>query len=301
MKTKIKIVPIFLILFLLSQSSSAQDWFPLDVGNRWDYSVRYLNHGGTYTYDTIFVEIIDEVVLNNKKYYNCSNPLFFGGERLFVENDSLYIYDSMDSTDCLVFAFNLSDSTGYKPCLFDTAIVIEYSVFNIFGYEDTTQIQVTSDIYEFSKKFGFKFKARYNTLYEIEHQLSGCIISGVTYGELLVSVENETESPKEFSLSQNYPNPFNPSTKIQFTIPTSPLNPSPYQGEGNRERLITLKVYDVLGNEVATLVNQEKPTGSYEVEFNSHSGSVRNLPSGIYFYQLKTSSFVETKKMVLLK
>jgi hypothetical protein len=281
MKTKIKIVPVFLIIFLLSQSSSAQDWFPLEVGNRWDYSVRYLNHGGTYI-DTIFVEIIDEVVLNNKKYYNCSNPLFFGGERLFVENDSLYIYDSMDSTDCLVFAFNLSDSTGYKPCLFDTAIVIEYSVFNIFGYEDTTQIQVTSDIYEFSKKFGFKFKARYNTLDEIEHQLSGCIISGVTYGELLVSVENETESPKEFSLFQNYPNPFNPSTNFRYSIPT--------------QSFVIIRVYDILGNEIETLVNEERASGTYEITWYAES-----LPSGIYFYRIQAGSFVETKKMVLLR
>ncbi len=60
--------------------------------------------------------------------------------------------------------------------------------------------------------------------------------------------------------------------------------------------MVTLKVYDILGNEVATLVNEEKPAGTYEVEFNA-SG----LPSGVYFYQLKTGSFVETKKMLLLK
>ena len=66
-------------------------------------------------------------------------------------------------------------------------------------------------------------------------------------------------------------------------------------------RFTILQVYDVLGNEIATLVNEEKRAGSYEVEFNSHSGSVRNLPSGIYFYQLKTSSFVETKKMIIVK
>ena len=100
----------------------------------------------------------------------------------------------------------------------------------------------------------------------------------------------------DFELHQNYPNPFNPSTKIKFTIPTSPLNPSPYQGEGNRERFITLKVYDVLGNEVATLVNEEKPAGIYEVEFKA-----AHLSSGIYFYQLKAGSFVETKKMVVMK
>jgi hypothetical protein len=68
-------------------------------------------------------------------------------------------------------------------------------------------------------------------------------------------------------------------------------------------------VYDLLGREIATLVNEEKPAGQYEVEFNSHSGEVRNLPSGVYFYQLKAvdpesssgQGFVETKKMILLK
>ena len=92
-----------------------------------------------------------------------------------------------------------------------------------------------------------------------------------------------------FDLNQNYPNPFNPSTKIKYSV--------------NSTQKVTLKVYDLLGREIATLVNVEKPAGEYEVEFNaaSHSGEVRNLPSGIYFYQLKAGQYVETKKMVLLK
>jgi hypothetical protein len=118
-----------------------------------------------------------------------------------------------------------------------------------------------------------------------------------------VSIKTDKRLPTVFSLEQNYPNPFNPTTKIKFTIPTlptgqagSPLNPSPYQGEGQRERLITLKVYDVLGSEIATLVNEEKPPGSYELEFNA-----TELTSGIYFYQLKAGSFIQTKKLVLMK
>lgn len=99
-----------------------------------------------------------------------------------------------------------------------------------------------------------------------------------------------------FILYQNFPNPFNPVTKIKFTIPTSPLNPSPYKGERNRERLITLIVYDVLGKEIATLVNEEKPAGNYEVEFNGNG-----LTSGVYFYQLSADGFVQTKKMLMLK
>jgi hypothetical protein len=99
--------------------------------------------------------------------------------------------------------------------------------------------------------------------------------------------EGQITTPKEFSLSQNYPNPFNPSTIIHYAV--------------SSRQFVSLKVYDVLGNEVATLVNEEKPAGEYVVEFNSHSGEVWNLPSGIYFYQLKAGTFIKTKKMVLLK
>ena len=105
------------------------------------------------------------------------------------------------------------------------------------------------------------------------------------------SVEEDNVIPTEFFLYQNYPNPFNPTTKIKYSIPESPL-----PGGDGRGGLVTLKVYDVLGNEIATLVNEEKPAGSYEIEFN---GS--NLLSGIYFYQLRAGTFIQTKKMVLLR
>jgi hypothetical protein len=85
-----------------------------------------------------------------------------------------------------------------------------------------------------------------------------------------------------YELFQNYPNPFNPSSVISYQLPVG--------GD------VTLKIYDVLGNEIATLVNEYKPAGKYEVEFSAAS-----LPSGVYFYQLKAGSFVETKKMLLLK
>ncbi|HEY6626326.1 MAG TPA: T9SS type A sorting domain-containing protein, partial [Ignavibacteriaceae bacterium] len=95
-----------------------------------------------------------------------------------------------------------------------------------------------------------------------------------------------------FILEQNYPNPFNPSTKIKFSLPQTG---SPLLG-GARGGLISLKVYNVLGNEVATLVEEYKPAGSYEIKFDA-SG----LPSGIYFYQLKAGNFIQTNKMVYLK
>ncbi len=101
-----------------------------------------------------------------------------------------------------------------------------------------------------------------------------------------VYAEQETQQPDEFVLFQNYPNPFNPSTHIGFRIADFGY--------------VSLQVYDVLGNEVATLVDEYKPAGSYEVEFNPAS-SIKNTASGIYFYQLKADSFIQTKKMILLQ
>jgi hypothetical protein len=91
----------------------------------------------------------------------------------------------------------------------------------------------------------------------------------------------------EFKLEQNYPNPFNPSTKINFQI--------------SNVGFVSLIVYDVLGNEIATLVNEEKPAGSYEVDFNSRDLIHQTLPSGIYFYKLQAGEYINTKKMILLK
>ena len=107
-------------------------------------------------------------------------------------------------------------------------------------------------------------------------------------------------TPKEFVLYQNYPNPYNPTTKIKYEIPLG-FAASPFNKGGTKGGFVTLKVYDVIGNEVATLVNEEKQPGVYEVEFNSHSDEGQNLSSGIYFYQLKAGRFTDTKKMILMK
>ena len=136
---------------------------------------------------------------------------------------------------------------------------------------------------------------------EIFYYISATSNSGRTVAKPLVApegffnflVENSVTNladnfkPEGFYLSQNYPNPFNPTTKIQFRIS--------YGG------FVNLKVYDILGNEVGTLVNEEKPAGTYEVELNSHSDNVQNIPSGVYFYTLKAGPFIDSKKMVLLK
>lgn len=108
----------------------------------------------------------------------------------------------------------------------------------------------------------------------------------------ITSTEYESSVPDKFNLSQNYPNPFNPTTKIKFTI----LSAGTY-----RNTPVKLIIYDVLGNEIATLVNEEKPPGVYEVIFNVKDLINQFPTSGIYFYQLRTSFKIQTKKMILLK
>jgi len=105
----------------------------------------------------------------------------------------------------------------------------------------------------------------------------------------LVAVEKEISPPSDFILYQNYPNPFNPSTKIGFRISSA-------SGGG----FVSLTVYDVLGNEAATLVDEYKPAGEYEVEFSPES-SIKHPSSGIYFYQLNAGGTIQTKKMIYLK
>ena len=108
----------------------------------------------------------------------------------------------------------------------------------------------------------------------------------VSVVDIPVTVEDET-LPSQFQLSQNYPNPFNPNTKIKYSIPQSSN--------------VVIKVFDILGYEIESLINEQKPPGEYEVEFNSTGLNHQSLPSGIYFYRIQAGNYVETKKMVLLR
>ncbi len=107
-------------------------------------------------------------------------------------------------------------------------------------------------------------------------------------GVVSINADKTDNAPSQFTLFQNYPNPFNPTTNIQYSVVTT--------------QYVSLKVYDVLGNEVATLVNEEKQPGSYQVSFNTQqTTNNRQLSSGVYFYQLRASNFVQTRKMIVLK
>jgi len=139
-----------------------------------------------------------------------------------------------------------------------------------------------------------------NWVYEFVFNTAGifpyyCVVHGGPGGQGMsgvITVENATDvndnsiSVYKFELDQNYPNPFNPSTTISYQLPMSSK--------------ITLKVYNIVGDEVATLVNEEKSAGSYRVNFDASSYS-GGLSSGIYFYKLQAGPYSGTKEMILLK
>jgi hypothetical protein len=115
------------------------------------------------------------------------------------------------------------------------------------------------------------------------------------YSQLIGIHPISSSLPKEFRLFQNYPNPFNPSTKIKFQIPLNKAKPGSDVG-GERGLSVRLIVYDILGRDIATLVNERLKPGTYEVEWEAS-----NFPSGVYFYKLQAESFKQTKRMVLIK
>lgn len=134
--------------------------------------------------------------------------------------------------------------------------------------------------------YDLKQNGDYNILISMRHTLyeqTSRFLTKIYRPDSLSSVANYDQNlPESSRLEQNYPNPFNPTTTFEYSIKTPGL--------------VTLKVYDILGTEVASLVNERKEPGNYSVAFNA-----TNLPSGIYFYTLTSGNFIDTKKLIMLK
>lgn len=198
----------------------------------------------------------------------------YNGQIIYSGDSMIYIYDISD------FVF----STLYNNYNYVDSVLQADSVAKAFA-GNTNSTAYYSKMWELSKGFTTKlFK-------DASHKLTCLIYSAWINAGSPVSVEDERtlQSPVTFNLYQNYPNPFNPTTKISWQ-----------SSVGSHQNL---KVYDVLGNEVATLVDEYKTAGSYEVNFNAGG-----LSSGIYFYRiailsdkLRVGSFIKTKKMILLR
>ncbi|MCH7964786.1 MAG: T9SS type A sorting domain-containing protein, partial [Bacteroidetes bacterium] len=169
-----------------------------------------------------------------------------------------------------------------------------YSSSNVNFY--WSKIEGTEDLPIYFSPTGFFDDRNMKNIFiePIRKELFLGTAEGIYKTTIITSVNEYDKKVLDFSLSQNYPNPFNPNTKIVFAIPSN--LPDGKAGVNRETSNVTLKVYDVLGIEIATLVNEELEAGKYEIDFIA-----RDLPSGIYFYTFRSGSFVKTKKMVLIK
>ncbi|GAB6283032.1 MAG: glycoside hydrolase family 31 protein [Ignavibacterium sp.] len=159
-------------------------------------------------------------------------------------------------------------------------------------FVNNQKYELDSDSINFTiKENAVWYNANEKLLYvKIHSSTEEKVITDIYGSQIYVDIKDFVQPEFGFKLYQNYPNPMNPDTKIKFTIPASSKSYPKYR------TFVQLNVYDILGNEVATLVNEEKSAGTYEVEFSG-----KGLSSGIYFYKLKAGKFVSIKKMILLK
>ena len=244
-------------------------YFPLQIGNRWVFSSQN---------DTLIESVADTQQIEGNLYYSFEKFRDFPGYLFRTFEDNVFIY--ADTAEYLWYDLNADSGTGWiVPPL---GLPYFGGIFTMQSKTDTvvTPAEIFTDCYRIHHFIGddAEFVEWFAPGVGIV-QRDVITIAGlrrwIMVNRIITSVRTSTGFviPKLFSLSQNYPNPFNPSTKIKYSIP--PVASS--------FRLsVTLKVYDVLGNEITTLVNEEKPEGSYEIEFDGSE-----LTSGIYFYQLK--------------
>ncbi len=272
--------------------SSAGDWFTPGVSNYYSISVKgdtILSNGRTYkvlvknnipqTKTMLIFERLDTVsgyvYRYNDKYKFENNEYKFdylNGNKVEILNCSRRELSNPVSTFRTIFR---KEGVGQ---VFDLTIQIK-------EYDDFSTMPALH--YKLAKGFGF---------YSSQMCEGGCsseylvyaVINGVSYGKKVIVNVEKVETPSSFSLSQNYPNPFNPETTISYKVPAASK--------------VSLKVYDLLGRVVATLVDKYQQPGNYTVAFNArHLERSREITSGIYFYQLVTPTNRITKKMVLTK
>ncbi len=194
-----------------------------------------------------------------------------GGKAIKITDSSIMIiggYDESNEALRSTEVFSLT-SNGY---------VMETGPSLNFGRKQFMVASVGLDIYVFGGIGQYK-----NSIYEYERMNFG----GST------AVDDNSSLPSRILLHQNYPNPFNPETKIKFEIPANSQN--------NQPQNVEIKIFNLLGREVRTLLNTQKAPGIYESIFNGNSEDGAPLPSGIYFYRLRINNFVQTRKMVLAK
>ena len=285
--------------------------FPLNIGNKWYYQGGFFEENNDYdgfygaikevtdTLSSGFREITSTYFYPNKvsakkEYWGFINGKFYYNTAPQIENASVLYsnYLNYDSSRALGTDYFQSWQfiTSQLFNISDTTLKYRESWGGHYGGSSNSFI-VFPEI-GITKTWYYLTKGSYGgTTYDDSTYLIGMLRDGEMLGDTIFNIAAGVEKvniPKQYILSQNYPNPFNPTTTIRYQIPKSGF--------------VSLKIYDILGKVVATLVNEEKPAGIYEVEFSAgSSGNGANLPSGVYFYKLEAGGNIIDKKLLLLK
>ena len=280
------------------------EYYPLTIGNKWVNEYRLFTDLDNTHLATSYVrskEVIgDSIAANGKLYYHLTEGNTHHLERVDTLEGKVfeyYEYPNLPGNEYVIADLigEIGDTVvTFNPTLPDYPsylIIDSMNTFNQFGItksrKNFTQLtDSVSRVFSLTENIGLDFShttyienLRYN-----EQELLGCVINGVVYGDTTITdVETDADLiPNEYKLGQNYPNPFNPITVIDYSIPQTTY--------------VELKVINLLGQEVITLVSEEKSAGSYKVNIDAS-----RLSSGVYFYQLRTGNYIATKKMILLK
>jgi len=213
--------------------------------------------------------------------------LGFGG--LFFLNDSIGFYTWSGYPSNAGVSKTTDGGVTWKKTLSESQIIfVRWAPGGRRLWAGGDSLYVSTDVGEtWQKQFSARSVGACNLLWEASFLTDdvgmisgGCIVLGMST-EPVVSVADQKRLPERFELKQNFPNPFNPSTRIRYEVPS--------------RTYVILKVFNLLGQEVATLVDAEKPAGTYEVDWND-----TGISSGVYYYCIVAGTFVETKKMVLV-
>lgn len=212
-------------------------------------------------------------------------------QRIDTLNHKVKIYDEnylQNEKTYIDLSVKVGDTLTYSENEYLTLDKISWASWHSTSYTSklfTYHDGLAGDVKTYFKNIGLYSYTSFPNTKTINLKLTACVIDGIIFGDsTAVGVKkNDSETiPIKFSLSQNYPNPFNPTTTIEYSVPSV--------------EFVSLKIYDVLGREVATLINQSHKPGIYKTDWNA-----TNFASGIYYYSLRTNNKILSKKMLHLK
>ncbi len=274
--------------------TSVTNYFPMAVGNIYVYESTSIYPPFT---TRTKIKITKDTVANGKRYYYFSPTLpgFWLYGNWYRVNGPTGVVTALANNYSCNYLVNEKyvDSLGSRKgnnllkCGANLSNCNDTTNFSVFGIP-TKQKEFGED----GLVFTYRTYSKYFGITQVitiegtssTQDLVGCRINGVTYGDtLLTGVESvSSEVPESYSLGQNYPNPFNPRTVVSFSLPV--------------DSKVSIKVYDVMGREVQTLVNERMQAGRYSVQWDAGA-----YPNGVYFYQMNTNGYRETMRMILIK